>query len=285
MTIEEFRAWAQSQGSVAKYTDGKYLGECVSLVNQYLARVNGIQAGAWGNAKDWATNGTVAQYFDKVSSPQAGDIGVSGATSTNPYGHIWIYLTPNLVLEQNGRVARKVSVNAPLFKPIAILRRKGASPGGNVAGIPNEDAWYWRFNKLMDQIRGRTMTREEFQKNFVGTEAFRMVEILSDSTEADTATNWQNVGRLAVADRWDQQIYSLQDQVKALSTRPTRAELDAVQKQAEELTASVEAAKAQAKAAQEENERLKAEQTEDTELLNQAGSWFTKLFNRLFKKG
>ena len=136
MTLNDFKNWAQSQGSVAKYTDGKYLGECVSLINQYLARVYGIQAGAWGNAKDWATNGTVAQYFDKVGSPQAGDIGVSGATSTNPYGHIWIYLSPTQVLEQNGRVSRRVSVNAPITKPIAILRRKGQG-GSNVADKTN----------------------------------------------------------------------------------------------------------------------------------------------------
>jgi hypothetical protein len=124
MNLDQFKNWAVSQGSVAK-TNGQYAGECVSLINQYLFKVYGMNAGAWGNAKDWATNGTVATIFDKVSSPQAGDVGISGATSTNPYGHIWIYLSPNQVLEQNGKVARSVSVNAPLFKPIAILRKKG----------------------------------------------------------------------------------------------------------------------------------------------------------------
>lgn len=127
MNLEQFKNWAISQGSVGKFTDGNYIGECVSLINQYLGRVIGIRAGSWGNAKDWATNGEVTKYFDKVSSPQAGDIGVSGATPTNPYGHIWIYLTPNLILEQNGKVSRKVSTSAPYLKPIAILRRKGGS--------------------------------------------------------------------------------------------------------------------------------------------------------------
>mgnify|MGYP003472787759 FL=1 len=124
MNLDQFKNWAVGQGQVAK-TDGTYLGQCVSLINQYLSKVYGIQAGAWGDAKDWATNQNVLRYFDKVSSPQAGDIGVSGATPSNPYGHIWIYLSPTQVLEQSGKVPLRVSVNAPLFKPIAILRRKG----------------------------------------------------------------------------------------------------------------------------------------------------------------
>ena len=125
MTLPEFQAWSLAQGTVGKFGTGEFAGECVSLVNQYLNRVLDIQAGAWGNAKDWATNATVAQYFDKVSSPQAGDIGVSGATATNPYGHIWIYNSPTTILEQNGKVLRRVSTSNAYFKPIAILRKKG----------------------------------------------------------------------------------------------------------------------------------------------------------------
>ena len=125
MDLNAFKKWAIDQGSVAKFTDAKYKGQCVSLISQYLGRVYGIKAGAWGNAKDWATNAEVAKLFTKVGSPQAGDIGVSGATRTNPYGHIWIYLTPTQILEQNGRVPLRVSIGVPIFKPIAILRRKG----------------------------------------------------------------------------------------------------------------------------------------------------------------
>lgn len=124
MDLNAFKKWAIDQGSVAKFTDAKYKGQCVSLISQYLGTVYGIKAGAWGNAKDWATNAEVAKLFTKVGSPQAGDIGVSGATRTNPYGHIWIYLTPTQILEQNGRVPLRVSIGVPIFKPIAILRRK-----------------------------------------------------------------------------------------------------------------------------------------------------------------
>lgn len=138
MTLEQFQNWALSQGSVAK-TDGGYIGECVSLINQYLSKVYGLNAGAWGHAKDWATNPNVLALFDKVGSPQAGDIGVSGAVPTNPYGHIWIYLSPNTIIEQNGRISRRVSVGSAYSNPIAILRRKGTPPQG-VVKMNQEDA-------------------------------------------------------------------------------------------------------------------------------------------------
>ncbi len=57
--------------------------------------------------------------------------------------------------------------------------------------IPDNDAWFNRFNKLTVQIRNRQITREEFRKNFVGADAFRMVEVLSDHPEADRATALQ----------------------------------------------------------------------------------------------
>lgn len=275
MTIEEFRAWAQSQGSVAKYTDGQYKGQCVSLINQYLARVYGIQAGAWGNAKDWATNANVLSYFDKVSSPQAGDIGISGATKTNPYGHIWIYLSPTQVLEQNGRVALRVTVNPPLFSPIAILRRKGT--GSSVATIQNADNWYWRCNDTHWRIRGRELSRSTFN-SFVGKDFLNFVEACSDDPEAQTVQHWQNVGKIAVTDKWDGQIYALQDQVKALNGRPTKEQLAELQAQADGLVKSLDDANKQV-------EKLKNERSADTELLDNAGNWLSKLFNRLFKKG
>ena len=126
MVLNDFKNWALASGQVGKATDGQFVGQCVSLINQYLYKVYGISAGAWGDAKDWAKDtNSVRQYFDKVGSPQAGDIGVSGPTSTNPYGHIWIYLSPTTILEQNGRVPLRVSTGSAYANPIAILRKKG----------------------------------------------------------------------------------------------------------------------------------------------------------------
>lgn len=139
MNLETFKNWALSQGQVGKFTDGGFVGQCVSLINQYLGRVYGISAGAWGNAVDWANNGNVNQYFDHVSSPQAGDIGVMGTNYGGGYGHIFIYLSPNTILEQNGRVPLRVTTGGAYANPIAILRRKGAAPQPQGDPIMNAD--------------------------------------------------------------------------------------------------------------------------------------------------
>ena len=137
--------------------------------------------------------------------------------------------------------------------------------------IPDADNYYSRYGqRLAMQVRGRQLSREEFRKYIVGKTDLQAVEILSDDPEADQAQHWQDVGRNAVKDRWDKQIYDLQKQVRDLSTRPTRAELDALQQKADSLAKSLEEAQKQ--------------RTEDTELLDQTGNWLTKLFNRLFKR-
>jgi hypothetical protein len=121
---QEFLSWAKRQGSVSTPI-GTFLGECVSLLQQYLLQVFGIPSQPRGHAKDWATNQNVLHYFDKVSTAKAGDILVYGATPNNPYGHIAIYLGDNTMLDQNGTVARKVATGKMWSNPIAILRRKG----------------------------------------------------------------------------------------------------------------------------------------------------------------
>lgn len=130
MSLSQFKDWALGAGSVGK-TDGSYIGECVSLINQGLSKMYGINAGAWGHAYAYANdNNSIRQYFDKVNSPQAGDIGVLGQNYGGGYGHIYWYLSPNLILEQNGDKPGKVSVRAAYANPAAILRRKGTPAQG-----------------------------------------------------------------------------------------------------------------------------------------------------------
>lgn len=124
MNLDQFKQWALSQGQVAK-TDGGYPGQCVSLINQYLSKVYGIQAGAWGDAKDWATNKSVAQYFDRVNDMQPGDIIVYPGSFGGGYGHIAIYLGGNQMLDQNGSNNLRVAVRQVWPGYSAILRRKG----------------------------------------------------------------------------------------------------------------------------------------------------------------
>lgn len=270
MNLTQFKDWAVSQGSVAKYTDGQYRGQCVSLINQYLARVYGIQAGAWGNAKDWATNGSVLSHFDKVGSPQAGDIGVSGATATNPYGHIWIYLSPTQCLEQNGRTALRVSINAPLFKPIAILRRKGTT-GGFMAKLAlgparilaecilGRDRDYTHAGKGDGDLNahhvGRELTNEYIESLWLSAEA------KAAAHKRGTQENFYNTYVNAIAD---------------LQARPTKAQLEDLSRQLQAEAQKVK--EAETKLAEEQ-----AKRTEDSKQLDEAGNAIKRLVE--FVKG
>lgn len=132
MNLNQFIQWALAQGSVGKYTDGTFVGECVSLISQYCYRVLGVPAGAWGNAIDWASDSNPNRaYFDKVSTPQAGDIGIMGSNFGNGFGHIFVYTSPNTIIEQNGRTPHRITTGAAYANPIAILRPKTNPSGGD----------------------------------------------------------------------------------------------------------------------------------------------------------
>ena len=70
-----------------------------------------------------------------------------------------------------------------------------------------------------------------------------------------------------------------------MNTRPTKAQLEALQAQVKEMGANIDNANKKAENALKELEETKAKQTADTELLDNAGNWLSKLWNRLFKKG
>lgn len=268
MNLSQFISWAINAVSVATPI-GTYVGECVSLIQQYLAMVFGIPFQARGHAKDWATNANVLSYFDKVSSPQAGDIGISGPTASNPYGHIWLYTSSNTIIEQNGRVARKVSTGSPYLNPIAILRRKGTATDmiekDNFAQlrVVNSEVKGWDVNQTH---AGAFDARE-----IAAWAGQPWVKFIQQAWEEGEGYRTQKA-------LWQSFYNQYKDIVGELSKRPTTAELQAVVKKLSE-------AEAKAQLAAEEAAKLKLEQTEDTQLLNEGGSWLQKLFNRLFKKG
>lgn len=179
MTLSEFQTWSLSQGSVAKYNDGQYKGECVSLINQYCYRVLNVPASAWGHAAAWGndSNSSVRTYFDKVSSVQAGDILVYTNLAV-PYGHIEIALGNGQALGQNRNLDGKVRVSNVLAGYSVILRAKGTTGGSSVDTIKsmylrllgreadtggintytkaaNERGWEFVYNDLKNSAEGQ----------------------------------------------------------------------------------------------------------------------------------
>lgn len=127
MNLREFGEWALNQGQVANPEPNcKYLGECVSLVQQYLYKVFDIPFEAHGNAKDWANN--VPKEFEKLSASEKlkrGDILVYGENFGNGYGHLGIVDCNWKMLEQNGDRYKAVSFRDVRGGCICILRYKG----------------------------------------------------------------------------------------------------------------------------------------------------------------
>lgn len=131
-TLEQFKnetlGGSYGKPRIAYIGDPWFLGECVSYVRQYMEQVDGVVTGNWGDAKDYWTNSTVAQYYEKVASPRDGDIVVWGddqGTFTGPAGHIGIWFQGQ-ILNQNYGGSRRVTLNK-MFSPglLGYLRRKG----------------------------------------------------------------------------------------------------------------------------------------------------------------
>lgn len=90
---------------------------------------------------------------------------------------------------------------ASFINPADWLAGKYQSTQGGDMPIPDQDNYFARYNKAMQNIRGRTMTRDEFRKNFVGQTDLRVLEAMLDNPEADRATaaqQWALANRTAV---------------------------------------------------------------------------------------
>lgn len=250
-------------------------GQCVCLIKclmEFLGVPNPYAAR--GNAKD-AGNAYIAQ-----------GIGTSGkgwlTICVNPsmgggYGHIWIDLADEANYESNGAVALRVTKNT---RPITQARQFVnfdkwiKEEGGSMA----EKLSLGEARILAEGILGRDRDATHAGKNdadLLANHAGRdltnaYIHWLWVSDEANAAAR----DRAAKNEFWAKYKAIIGD----LESRPTKDQLAAVQAQLADEAKKVAEAEQKLKEAQEK-------QSEDTQLLDNAGSWLTKLFNRLFKKG
>ena len=137
MTLEHFGSWALGQGQVGNPTDNPanlFMGECVSLIQQYIWQVHGIAYKPRGHAVDWnrnplAAHGWVALLY-RWEDVRPGDIIVSDAWPSNRFGHIALIDINRMYFDQNGILSRRIAwQRTPLNLPWrTILRRTGWNP-------------------------------------------------------------------------------------------------------------------------------------------------------------
>lgn len=287
--------------------DGNLTGQCVTLNKWFLAEMTDVPGpfNARGDARyvgDTLVNQGHA-YEVAYDQRKRGDFVVY---KYGTYGHIGVLLSGDRLFEQNvnaGGAARRLVDGAYVYAArIGSLNESWRSVRPNIyriktytegdMPIPNADNYYGRYRKAMQYIRGRDMSRQEFNANFVGNTDLRMLEAMLDSPEADAQLDYANWGRLAKKDKWDQQIYGLQDQKKALEAEIVTLKqqladagdnaalkliIEEKQRQLDEVTNNLTAAI-------KENDSLKAQlaaSNGDTELLNGFGKLLNQLIIRL----
>lgn len=295
--------------------DGNLTGQCVTLVKWFFAEMCtnfpnpfAARGDARYVGKNLVAQGLAVQI--PAGQQKRGDV---VCYEYGTYGHIGILLSGNRLFNENAQVAgatKRVlsdgtvvwsSTIVNLFASLGgvaptFYRLNSYNEIGEDMPIPNTDDYYQRYRKAMIYIRGRDMTRDEFNTNFVGSTDLRMLEAMLDNPEADIAHTWMQTGEVAVNDHWQQQISDLQASKTDLQNQiiALKAQLAAQPDNTLDLTKQIAAKQAELDQVntnltqvQKDNDALKAQlaaQSGDTELLNGFGQWLQKLIARLGTK-
>lgn len=100
ISLQEFIK--NTKGRKIALPNGKQLGQCVSLIQQYLLQCYGIPIKTRGHAKDFGNSLVKEGVAIQVTSPEMGDLIVyAGSKDNSYYGHIAIYISQNKMYDQN----------------------------------------------------------------------------------------------------------------------------------------------------------------------------------------
>ena len=269
-TKAEVRAFLNSKVGTTciDKSDARLNGQCVSLIKSLMEflGVNNPYA-ARGNAKD------AGDTYIRQNIGTAGRGWLTVCVNRNMgggYGHIWVDLLNEANYESNGDIPLVTTKNTrPIGQAQQFINFDQWVQGDNVMIIQNAENWYGRCNKTHWLIRGRELDRNVFRA-YVGRDFLHFVEDCSDDKEADIVQNWQTVGKLAVQDKWQQQIYDLQ---AALKKAPSAAELEKAKKQAADLQKQMAEADKRAAAAEKKAQDMNVERIEAEKVGNAFVLW------------
>lgn len=275
------KQWIQASIGKRYDTDGYYGSQCKDYANAYAGFMGHPLKASNANAT-W----TLAQdpYWQKLANtptflPQAGDIVVWGAWSGNPYGHIGVVLDANLnnfrSVDQNwfganstvGSPAAVVTHNYTNPRVVGFLRPTFSAEAQGDEMIANAD----QATKIYKMLRPNSGASQGEIDGTAGKRTFAnfLNDAQSEINARDAALRNQNA-RLA----------ELQAQVNDLSTRPTKAEIEALKQQVADAQVLAEKEKA-------ETERLLKERSADSKQLDQASGfakWLVEFVKGLLKR-
>ena len=257
--------------------DGVYGFQCFDLVNKWSTTLGYRPFGglyAYGIFDQ--PQGNYSQIKNTPDAvPQAGDIIVWNSRYGGGYGHTAIATGTG-----NTSYFESLDQNYPTGSPAHIvrhsydgvigwLRPNKLTTGDNDMVIQGENE-FARANKLHQQLLGVPLSREVFNQ-LVGKSWLNVIEIFSDHQATADQQAILQVGRVAVKDKWQQQIYDLQAQLKKASDLATDLNNRLVKAEADTktMTAKVEALE------------KKVSELDNKDNIVVSRSWFNTLFDKI----
>lgn len=275
-TKQEIRSFLDSMvgKTCVDKSDARLNGQCVCLIKnlmEFLGVPNPYAAR--GHAKDVGSN-YIAQG---IGVPGRGWLTICvNRNMGGGYGHVWCDTGGEANYESNGAIPLRTTKNTrPLAQAQQLINfDKWVTEGGSsmaekltlgparilVVGILGRDPNYTHAGKGDADLNAHHVGKEL-------TNGY--IDQLWKSPEANA---W-GVKRASLEAFYNK--YS--KLVGELEARPTKAQLEALQEALAKESAKV--SKAETKLEEERQKR-----SEDTVLLDEAGNWLTKLFNRIFKR-
>ena len=276
-TQAQAKQWILASVGKRYDTDGYYGAQCKDYANAYSS-FHGHPLKASNANATW----TIAQdpFWQKLANtptflPQVGDIVVWGAWTGNTYGHIGVVLDANLntfrSVDQNwfnansttGSPAAIVSHNYTNPRVVGFLRPTYSAAAQGEEMIANAD----QATKIYKMLRPNGGGSQGEIDGTAGKRTFAnfLNDAQAEINARDASLRNQNA-RLA----------ELQAQVNELSTRPTKAEVEALKQQVADAQVLAEKEKA-------ETERLLRERSADSKQLDDASGFIKGLVD--FIKG
>jgi surface antigen len=276
-TQAQAKQWILASVGKGYDTDGYYGRQCKDYANAY-ANFHGHPLQPSNANATW----TIAQdpFWQKLANtptflPQVGDIVVWGAWTGNPYGHIGVVLDANLntfrSVDQNwfnansttGSPAAIVSHNYTNPRVVGFLRPTYSAAAQGEEMIANADQAIKIYKMLRPNGGGS-------QGEIDGTAGKRTFANFLNDAQAEINA------RDASLRNQNARLAELQAQVNELSTRPTKAEVEALKQQVADAQVLAEKEKA-------ETERLLRERSADSKQLDDASGFIKGLVD--FIKG
>lgn len=282
-TKQEVRNFLSSlNGQMVNEKCGIYNGQCVSLIKALLEFLGAPNPyAARGNARDCGDTlvrqGIAANrggWLNVCVNRDMGRIFENGVW--NNYGHIWLDLSGEMNVEQNGARALRTTINTrPISQAQQIVNLDQYIREENMPTLIDEEGV--RILAVGVLNRPEPLTTTPDLRSHIGGDALAKLKEFWYSPEGRAANKWQQAAPKLIADQ-AAAIDTLQKALAEMGERPTKEQLAAVQKAADEATAARDAIDKAYSA-------LKTQVEEDEKVGNAFTRWIGTQISKLLGKG